>query len=139
MSETVYLVDSSVAVPLLSGDHRNHQAARTAVGTRRLGLAGHAAFETYSVLTRLPAPWRRSPEITLLLMQRALPATVHLSGERAGSLLIDLARAQLAGGATFDALVGAAAVEHGSTLITADRRAAGTYAALGVDVELVTF
>ncbi|MGQ0629801.1 MAG: hypothetical protein ACT4P1_02070 [Sporichthyaceae bacterium] len=70
-------------------------------------------------------------------MQRALPDTVYLSGERAGAVLLELAQARVAGGATFDALVGAAAKEHGRTLITADRRAAGTYAVLGVDVELV--
>lgn len=139
MSERAFLVDTSVAVPLLNEDHVNHLAAREVVGTRRLGLAGHAAFETYSVLTRLPAPWRRTPAMTLTLMRRGLPDTVYLGAERAESLLLDLVLGQVAGGATFDALVGAAAVEHQRTLITADRRAAATYRALGVEVELVAF
>lgn len=47
------LVDTSVAISLLVTDHEHHDATVTAIGTDRLGLAGHAAFETFSVLTRL--------------------------------------------------------------------------------------
>ena len=50
------LVDTSVAVALLVADHEHHVATRSALGTRAAGLAGHAAFETFSVLTRPPAP-----------------------------------------------------------------------------------
>lgn len=37
----------------------------------------------------------------------------------------------------YDALVGATALEHGLTLISRDRRAAETYRALGVVVEML--
>ena len=43
----------------------------------------------------------------------------------------------IAGGAVYDALVGAAAVEHGLTLMTRDRRALDTYRRLNVKFVLV--
>lgn len=43
------LVDTSVAVALSVADHDGRTAARAAVEGRRIGLAGHAAFETYSL------------------------------------------------------------------------------------------
>lgn len=54
------LVDTSVGVALSVGDHEGHASTLEALAGRRLGLAGHAVFETYSVLTRLPAPARRT-------------------------------------------------------------------------------
>ncbi|MDQ2710066.1 MAG: VapC toxin family PIN domain ribonuclease, partial [Actinomycetota bacterium] len=54
------LVDTSVAVALSVADHEGRAACRAGVEGRRIGLAGHAAFETFSVLTRLPGPARRS-------------------------------------------------------------------------------
>lgn len=53
------LLDTSAAVPLLVADHAHHKATLEALDGRRLGLAGRAAFETYSVLSRVPAPNRR--------------------------------------------------------------------------------
>lgn len=50
------LVDTSVAISLVVEDHTHHRATMDAIGARRLGLAGHAAFETFSVLSRLPGP-----------------------------------------------------------------------------------
>jgi hypothetical protein len=49
-------VDTSVAVAALDAGHAAHALCRHAVLTRRPGLAGHAAFETLSVLTRMPGP-----------------------------------------------------------------------------------
>jgi hypothetical protein len=45
------LVNTSVAVPLLVADHEHHRTVVDAVRNRTLGLAGHAAFETFSILT----------------------------------------------------------------------------------------
>lgn len=39
--------------------------------------------------------------------------------------------------AEYDALVAAAAAEHGLKLVSRDVRAAGTYRAMGVDLELL--
>lgn len=131
------MVDTSVAVPLVLGHHDLHDLVVTEVGGRRLGLAGHAAFETYSVITRLPAPLRRTLPVVETMLSRRFPGTVHLGSERAAALFSNLAESRLAGGSVYDALVAACAVEHGLTLITADRRAIPTYRALSVEVEVI--
>ena len=132
-----WLVDTSVAVPLVLGDHARHVDMDAAVAGRRLGLAGHAAFETYSVLTRMPAPFRREPSSVARLLGESFPGTAHLGAEQAAALLGGLAERGVAGGSVFDALVAACAVEHGLTLITRDRRAIPTYRALSVEVEIL--
>ncbi|HYF27212.1 MAG TPA: type II toxin-antitoxin system VapC family toxin [Baekduia sp.] len=131
------LVDTSVAVALAVADHEHHHATVEAVGRRRVGLAGHAAFETFSVLTRLPAPARRGPEVVARLLAASFPATRFLGPDAASALLAELAGVGIAGGAVYDALVGAVAREHGLVLATRDRRALDTYRALDVDVEFV--
>jgi predicted nucleic acid-binding protein len=131
------LVDTSVAVALAVADHEDHEATVRAVGRRRLGLAGHAAFETFSVLTRLPPPARRTPPTVARLLAGAFPETRFLGARAAASLLAELETLGVAGGAVYDALVGAVAREHGLTLATRDRRALDTYRALDAAVELL--
>lgn len=131
------LVDTSVAVALIVSDHENHDATFAAMADRRLGLAGHAAFETFSVLTRLPAPARRTPAAAVRLLGANFPASRFIGAERASALLAELADHGIAGGSVYDALVGATASEHGLTLATRDRRALETYRALNVTVEVL--
>jgi len=131
------LVDTSVAVALVVADHEHHVVTTRVLGDRRLGLAGHAAFETFSVLTRLPPPARRTPTIVTQLLATNFPESRFLSPGAAEALLDDLVRAGSAGGSVYDALVGATAVEHDIVLATRDRRALETYRSLGVRVELV--
>ena len=131
------LVDTSAAVAFLVADHTHHEATFEALAQRRLGLAGHAAFETFSVLTRLPPPARRTPAAVSRLLATNFPHTRFLGSDRAATLLTALAENGLAGGSVYDALVGATAVEHGLTLITRDKRALDTYRALDVAVELL--
>jgi predicted nucleic acid-binding protein len=131
------LVDTSVAVALVVGDHQAHQATSRALDGRPLGLAGHAAFETFSVLTRLPAPSRRAPAVVAEILARNFPETRLLSADGTTGLLDRLADGDIAGGSVYDALVGAAAAEHGLVLATRDPRALDTYRALGVAVELL--
>ena len=131
------LVDTSIAIALLVADHEHHPGTIAAVGRRRLGLSGHAAFEAYSVLTRLPAPVRRPPHVVTELLEANFPETRFLSSTRASRLLSEVAEAGIAGGAAYDALVGATAVEHGMVLVTRDHRAVETYRALGVTVEVL--
>jgi predicted nucleic acid-binding protein len=124
------LIDTSVAVALAVAGHEHHQAIRKAVGDRSCGLSGHAAFETFSVLTRLPPPNRRSGTGARTQLPRiAVP-------QRPGRATAPC-QAGIAGGAVYDALVAATAAEQGITLATRDRRAAETYRALDVDFELI--
>ena len=131
------LVDTSVAVALVVADHAHHSVTLEALGDRRLGLAGHAAFETFSVLTRLPPPARRTPATVARLMAANFPESRFLSAGATQALLDDLVRNEIAGGSVYDALVGAAAAEHAVVLATRDRRALDTYRSLGVEVELL--
>lgn len=54
-------------------DHEFHSQVIESVRGLTLGLAGHAAFETYSVLTRMPAPTRRPPAVVADLLVATLP------------------------------------------------------------------
>ena len=131
------LVDTSVAVALLVADHASHDLVVEALGERRLGLAGHAAFETYSVLTRLPPPARRTPAAVSRLIEANFPASRYPSPTAVARLMRDAPGLGISGGSMYDALVGISAVLHGLPLATRDRSAVATYQALGVRVELV--
>lgn len=131
------LLDTSTAIALLVEDHGAHAAIVDAVRGRRLGLAGNAWFETYSVLTRLPAPLRRMPADAARLLSRDFPATVFLSEAESTALIDELARLRISGGAVYDALVGAAAREHGHVLLALDGRDRPAYEALGVEVDTI--
>ncbi|CAN5276305.1 type II toxin-antitoxin system VapC family toxin [soil metagenome] len=131
------LVDTSVAVALMVADHGDRESARRAIGDRRRGLAGHAAFETFSVLTRLPPPARRTPATVARMLTTNFPHTRFLGAAATAALLADLHSMGIAGGAIYDALVGAVAAEHRLPLVTRDRRALETYRMLGVEVELL--
>jgi predicted nucleic acid-binding protein len=122
------LVDTSVAVALLVPDHDHHKATFEAVGGLRLGLAGHAAFETYSVLNPIASS---SPAY----QRRCSPVAVGARESRA--LMASLAQNGITGGQVYDALVGATAKHHGIVLTTRDRRAADTYRKLDVDFEIL--
>ena len=134
----IWLVDTSVAVALLTTDHVAHDAVFAAVAGRRLGLAGHAAYETYSVLTRLPPPARRTPAAVGRLLAANFEHSRFLSPGRAGQLLVELAHRGIAGGSVYDALVAATAIEHALALVSRDRRAVSTYRDLGVEVEFLS-
>jgi predicted nucleic acid-binding protein len=131
------LIDTSVAVALVTAGHEHHQATRKAVGDRRCGLSGHAAFETFSLLTRLPPPNRRAPAVIARLLAHNFPGSRFLSTQGAQRLHTSLASLGIAGGAVYDALVAATAAEHQIPLATRDRRAAETYRALDIDLELI--
>jgi predicted nucleic acid-binding protein len=100
-------------------------------------LAGHAAFETYAVLTRLPPPLRFSPVEAREVLSLAFPVTCSLDEQATTALWADLAGLDVVGGSTFDALVAAAAMTNGRRLLTRDKRAERTYRAVGVDYQFI--
>jgi predicted nucleic acid-binding protein len=132
----VALLDTSTAIALVVEDHQAHATTLEAVRGRRLGLSGHAWFETYSVLTRLPAGLRRSPASAIQLIVHNFPESAFLGERESAQLGGDLARLGVSGGAVYDALVGAAARQHRRRLVSGDARARPVYEALGVDVEV---
>jgi predicted nucleic acid-binding protein len=131
------LLDTSTAVALLVADHEAHDRTVEATRGLRLGLSGHAWFETYSVLTRMPPGIRRSPADVLRLLEHDFPGAWFLDADGTARLVAELARLRIAGGAVYDALVGAAARHHERPLLTSDRRALRTYDALGVRVRFI--
>jgi predicted nucleic acid-binding protein len=131
------LLDTSVAVAVCVADHVGHAAAVEAIGSRTIGLAGHAWFETFSVLTRLPPPQRRSAPEVIAMMRQNFASGGLASAAAHQRLVNELDDVGISGGAIYDALVAVAAREVGRPLLSSDRRAATTYARLGVDVEFV--
>lgn len=134
---TTWLADTSVAIPLVQAAHAAHTHVNDVVGDRSVGLPAHAALETYSVLTRLPGDARLTPTdaATLIAARFGHIAAIDVAAQL--GLVGQLAAAHVAGGATYDALIGITASGHGATLLTRDTRAAATYTALDITYELI--
>jgi predicted nucleic acid-binding protein len=132
-----WAVDTSVAVAFLDAGHGAHEPCVAALRGRKAALSGHAAFESYSVLTRLPEPNRATATDARRGLEAAFPERCWLPPEDLDSLMGRLSGAGIAGGAVFDALVGEAARVNGRTLLTRDRRALATYDLLGVRYRVV--
>ena len=133
----IVALDTSAAVPFLMASHVAHRATRLHLRGKDTALTQHSLVETYSVLTRLPRDARVSPADAVRLIDANFGPPVLLSAETAGSVPALLAELGIAGGASYDGLVGLAARAHDLPLATRDSRAAATYAALGVLVELI--
>ena len=131
-------VDSSVAVPALVRGLPDHEQARRELA-RMPAIPAHAAIETYSVITRLPEPYRVDPPSAARLIEHNFGDRI-LAGPTARALsawLRRMAEGGVAGGAVYDAVIAEAARLAKATLVTADGRAATTYRAVGVEVQLL--
>ena len=130
-------VDSSVAIAAFLSWHHAHDAALEIVNAGA-SLPAHAGFETYSVLTRLPAPHQASPGRAQGFLHEAFGDDwVALPGQALARLVLELAERGIRGGAIYDGLIGATARSVGARLYTCDLRARSTYALLGIEVEFV--
>jgi len=98
----------------------------------------HSLVETYSVLTRLPAPFRAPADVVATFLARRFPddPLVLPAGDLVG-LLERLATVGVHGGAVHDAVIGATAGSADCVLVTLDRRAARTYRLVGCSFELL--
>ncbi|HEU4866940.1 MAG TPA: PIN domain-containing protein, partial [Actinomycetota bacterium] len=132
------LVDTSISVALAGVSHEVHDQVAKSLAGLTLGLSGHAAFETFSVLTRLPPPLRRPPTAVARLIAANFPESRFIGPEATRRLLEQLAELGIAGGSVYDALVGAAAAEHNLPLVTRDQRALETYRALNIRHEILS-
>ncbi len=132
---TDFAIDTSVAVPLLVPNLPDHERVLAWADGRTLALSGHAEIETYSVLTRLPEPFRLESRAAAESLSTGFDPSVHPG--RPNRVTQRVARAGVVGGAVYDALVAIAALDTGLPLATCDARAIPTYAAIGVRVEIV--
>jgi predicted nucleic acid-binding protein len=129
--------DTSVAVAALDPAHEAHPACRRALIDLRPALAGHAAFETYSVLTRLPIPLRLTADQATSVLAAAFPGECWLDAPGMHDLREQLGILGIVGGSVYDALVGQASAANGRTLLTRDRRAERTYRSLQVEYQFI--
>ena len=127
--------DSSVTIAAAAPWHVAHEAAVAALAAEQPSLISHVAFETTAAVSRMPEGQRLAPAVVLEWLQLrfgsrwlALPAAATRRALRTG------VEHGIRGGALYDALIAATACHHGHTLISADRRAAPVYSALGAQV-----
>jgi predicted nucleic acid-binding protein len=130
--------DTSVLVASFASWHEHHEIAFAATG-RVDALVAHCLLETYSVLTRLPAPHRMTPDVVSSFLDDTYRAhTVYgLPAAEHRDLVVTCAAQGLSGGSVYDALIAATCARAGLTLLTLDGRARQTYSALGVAHELL--
>jgi predicted nucleic acid-binding protein len=127
--------DSSVAIAAAASWHVAHEAATAALAADQPALIAHVAFETTAALSRMPEGQRLSPVVVLGWLERRFPTTwltLPAAATRRGlRIAVD---SGIRGGALYDALIAATAAHHKYALVSADRRAAAVYGAVGVDV-----
>ena len=127
--------DSSVVIAAFAGWNEQHKAAVRALGDVR-DLVAHVELEAYSVLTRLPEPFRASPGLVAQYLREDFSGARMVLPERERRALVErLAGLSISGGAVYDAVVATTADHHGRCLLSCDQRAARTYERLGIEVE----
>lgn len=135
--ERASCVDSSIVVAAFGEWHELHGPAVAALAASP-AIVAHAALEAYSVLTRLPEPFRvpASTAVEYLDANFATPRLALPAGEQRRLPQL-MERAGVRGGSVYDGLVGLTATAAGAELLSLDVRAAETYARLGVGYRLV--
>ncbi len=104
--------DTSTAIPLLVRSHPEHTVVRDHLSARRPVLTNQSLAETYSVLTRLPADARVTPQDAVRLIESTFGEPLCPDTRALSTLPRVLASVGVAGGAVYDALV-ALAARHG--------------------------
>jgi predicted nucleic acid-binding protein len=105
-------VDTSVLVAAVLEQHPDHEAALSVVTRIQDGkdnglISGHSLAEVYSTLTRMPAPFRHSPEQALLTIEENFLKffkVASLSGSDYASLIREAAATGIQGGTIYDAV-----------------------------------
>jgi predicted nucleic acid-binding protein len=130
--------DTSVIVASFAPWHEHHEVAFAAIG-RVDGVVAHCLIETYSVLTRLPAPHRMIPGVVSRYLELTFGGhTVFgLPPEEQRKLVTVCAAQGLSGGAVYDAMIAASCARAKAKLLTLDSRARQTYVALAIEHELI--
>jgi predicted nucleic acid-binding protein len=130
--------DTSVLVASFASWHEHHEVAFRAVG-RMDGVIAHCLLETYSLLTRLPAPHRMTADVVSRYLHLAFGGheVYGLPPDDQRVLVATCAAQGVSGGAVYDAVIAATCARAGARLLTLDGRARQTYAALSVEHELI--
>ena len=130
--------DSSVTIAAAASWHVGHAAAVAALDRDDVALVAHIAYETTAALSRMPEGHRVAPGVVLEWLERRFESEwLTLPPAAARRALRTAVEQGIRGGALYDALVAGTAAHHRRRLLTADRRAAPVYRALGVTVDYV--
>lgn len=130
-------------VAAVCGWHEHHDRAREEIEHRlhdgdTLLVAAPALVETYSVLTRLPAPHRLSATDALALLEANFMSTgkiLALDTRSYRSLLRRAPRNGIGGGRTYDAVIAECARKiKGTTLLTFNVRHFMPFAGMGLEI-----
>ena len=130
--------DTSIVVAAFASWHEQHNAARRELDGG-LRLIDQCALETYSVLTRLPAPHRSPAGVVRDFLRARFPAPLlRLTPAGYRAFILNLVERNISGGAAYDALVAATAAAASADLVTCDRRAARVYDMYSVGYQLIS-
>lgn len=114
-----------------------HASAREALDAG-LRIPEQCVPETYSVLTRLPAPHRAPPDVVRdFIRSRFSEPFLRLGPATHRQFVLSLPEHLISGAAAYDALVAATAVERSAELVTCDRRACSVYERYGVKTKVL--
>jgi predicted nucleic acid-binding protein len=118
-------LDSSCLIALLSDWHAQHR--RTLISYERQLAKGaqpvipvYAILECFSVLTRLPAPYRSKPEAAKLALQESFSRTAliaEMNSTEVWSAIDVVSRLGLGGGRVYDAAIAQCAAKAGATVL----------------------
>lgn len=115
-------VDSSLIVAALAKWHSEHLRAQRALERaldRKEGavIPAHALFESFSVLTRMPAPYRVAAADALQSLRQTFESTriAALNSRSVWPVLERVVRLGLSGGIVYDALILETASDAGAT------------------------
>jgi len=126
-----FTLDSNCLIAAVCTWHEHHQTVADDIEARlirreRLVVVAQALVEAYAVLTCLPAPHRLAPADAWALLEANFVRRRRLTALQARAyarLLDDLARQEVGGGRTHDALIAECARLGGVThLLTFNRR-----------------
>jgi predicted nucleic acid-binding protein len=134
----VIAADTSVLVAAFASWHEHHEAAFAAIA-RVDAVVGHCLLETYSVLTRLPAPHRMTADVVSRYLRDMFSGhrVLGLTPLDQRKLVTMCAARGVSGGAVYDALIAASCARSRARLLTLDSRAHQTYAALAIEHEML--
>lgn len=132
------VVDTSVVVAAITASDRDVLSrCRTALDASPSPVA-HVFIESFSVLTRLPPPWRLSPAAAHAFLSSAFSdPPIALSSRGYSFVIRTMAGDGAAGGKVYDAVVARTAFEAGQVLLTRDVRAAQTYGLMEAEFVLL--
>jgi predicted nucleic acid-binding protein len=138
-----FLPDTSCMIAAVCSWHEHHEAAANEIERRLSGrakmiIAAPTLIEAYAVLTRLPPPHRLSPQTASTLLEGNFlkwGTVIALNAKSYQALLLAAPKNNVAGGRTFDAVIGACAeLARVSTVLTFNAK---DFAALGHDYDVV--